>query len=386
MKKPLLIVIIILVVILALPVINLIRWTFQTKKPLDIIIVDKTVPSLEREKHKSFNWILTNERFVKQVKKTGYRYAKDYYGFKPLRPAKNKKYDRAIYSLTDILDSLNKNCEAVYFTDTYGVFFNDWYQGINRSRRSRRLFGGANNSDNVLVGVLQDSNKLIIMEYNTFDYPTDDLTAYRLQEKIGITWSKWTGSYFSTLDTTLDKDFPIWMTAMYRKQYRKPWTYTKPGVVLVRDRYIIVLEEGNELTNAVPYITTDSTYVRKWNMADSIPFYNWFDINDPMATKVISRFTLSTTPDGDSLLADYGLNKVFPAVIENPAVSNTYYFAGDFTTTKIPIWTARFKGVEKLGSLLYSKKPEDKRRFFWLYYKPLVSGIFNDYYNSLNKK
>jgi hypothetical protein len=64
MKKTLLIVVVILALIAALPVINLIRWTFQSKKPMDIIIVDKTVPTLERDHHKSFNWILTNERFV----------------------------------------------------------------------------------------------------------------------------------------------------------------------------------------------------------------------------------------------------------------------------------------------------------------------------------
>ncbi len=58
MKKTLLIVVIILAVIIALPVINLIRWSVQSKKPMDIIIVDKTVPTLEREHHKSFNWIL----------------------------------------------------------------------------------------------------------------------------------------------------------------------------------------------------------------------------------------------------------------------------------------------------------------------------------------
>jgi hypothetical protein len=320
------------------------------------------------------------------VKKTSYSAAKDYYGFHPKRPIKNKKYDRTVYSLSVVLDSLNKTCEAVYFTDTYGVFFNDWYQGINKSRRSRRLFGGMNSNDNVLVDVMQDSNKLIVMEYNAFDYPTDDLTAYRIQEKLGITWSKWTGKYFSTLDTAADKDFPIWMTAMYRKQYRKPWTFNKPGIVLVRDRSIIVLEEGIQLVSALPYITSDSAYVAKWNIAESVAFYNWFDINDPLGTKVISTFNLNTTPLGDSLLADYGLNKKFPAVIQNPAASNTFYFAGDFTTTDIPVWTARFKGVEKLKSLLYSKKPEDERRFFWLYYKPLVTGIFDDYYNSIQKK
>ncbi|MZP55954.1 MAG: hypothetical protein GT600_10950, partial [Bacteroidales bacterium] len=68
MKKPLLIVIIILAVILALPVINLIRWSSQTKKPMGIIIVDKTVPTPQRVKHKSFNWVLTNNRFVKKDK------------------------------------------------------------------------------------------------------------------------------------------------------------------------------------------------------------------------------------------------------------------------------------------------------------------------------
>jgi hypothetical protein len=64
----------------------------------------------------------------------------------------------------------------------------------------------------------------------------------------------------------------------------------------------------------------------------------------------------------------------------------TFYFSGDFTSTNIPVWTSRFVGVEKLKFLLYSSKPEDTRRFFWLYYKPLISGIFNDYYTSLGKK
>jgi hypothetical protein len=288
--------------------------------------------------------------------------------------------------LPEVLDSLNKNGKAVYFTDTYGVFFNDWYQGINKSRRSRILFGGLNGNDNTLIGLMQDSSKLVVLEYNTFDYPTNEYYAFRVQEKLGITWSKWTGKFFSTLDTTVDKDFPIWMTAMYRKQYRKPWTFNKPGVVLVRDRYIIVLEEGTQMTSALPYIVSDSAYVSKWNLAESVSFYNWFDIIDPAETDVISRFNLATTPAGDTLLSGYGLSNVFPAVIKNPAEPNTFYFSGDFTNTNIPVWTARFKGVDKLKGLLYSKKPEDERRFFWLYYKPLVSGIFNDYYNSLHNK
>src|SRR4030042_7199321 len=140
MKKPLLIVIIILVVLLALPLINLVRWTFQTKKPMDIIIVDKTVPTFDREKHKSFNWILTNDRFVKQEKKTSFSYRKDYYGFYPTHPVKKRLWDRIEYRLADLKD-LPEKADAIYITDTYGVYFNEWYQGISRSRRSMKIYG-----------------------------------------------------------------------------------------------------------------------------------------------------------------------------------------------------------------------------------------------------
>jgi len=384
MKKTLLIVVIILAVILALPVINLIRWTFQSKKPLDIIIVDKTVPTLEREHHKPFTWILTNERFVKKEKKTSYSYTKDYFGFFPQRPLREKKWDRNDYRLADIINLANKN-DAIYFTDTYGVFFNDWFRGINKSRKSRKIYGGLNNTDFLLLKEMKDRNKLIIMEYNSFDYPTAEFESFRAQEKLGITFSGWTGKYFSSLDTTL-KDFPIWMTAMYRKEYRKPWTFKKPGIVILKEKDILVLEEGTHLKNPLPHIITDETSAKKYGVLGSVAFDQWFDIIDPLQNKVISTFKFDTTPIGDTLLANNGLVKEFPAVVQEPVTQRIYYFSGDFATYNVPFWTARFKGVDKLKEIFYSDKTDDTRRFFWLYYKPLINGIFSDYYDSLNKK
>jgi len=90
MKKSLLITIIILAIILILPLVNLVRWYFQEKKPIDIVILDKTVPTLERLKHKSLVWILTNDRFIRKDKKKSYSYRKDYYGFAPTRPLKER--------------------------------------------------------------------------------------------------------------------------------------------------------------------------------------------------------------------------------------------------------------------------------------------------------
>jgi hypothetical protein len=384
MKKTLLIVVIILAVIIALPVINLVRWTFQTKKPLDIILVDKTVPTLEREKHKSFNWILNNERFVKKANKSSYSYIKDYYGFSPQRPLREKQWDRNDYRLTDLI-KLAENNDAIYITDTYGVFFNDWYKGINKSRKSRKLYGGLNNNDFLLIKEMKDRNKLIIMEYNTFDYPTAQFESVRTQEKLGIAFSGWTGKYFQSLDTT-STDFPIWMTAMYRKQFRKPWTFTKPGIVILREKDIIVLEEGIHLKKAMPQIVTDTLYCSKYGVLKSVAFDNWFDIIDPLANNVISKFHFETTALGDTLLRSNDLDNEFPAVVQDAVGNRVYYFSGDFANADISMWTSRFKGIDKLKGILYSEKPEDTRRFFWLYYKPLINGIFTDYYNSINKK
>jgi hypothetical protein len=384
MKKTLLIVVIILTVIIALPLVNFISWAFQSKKPMDIILVDKTVPTVDRENHKSFSWILTNERFVKKENKRSYSYLKDYYGFVPKRPLREKLWTRNEYRLADVINLAEKN-DAVYFADTYGVFFNDWYKGINRSRKSRKMYGGLNNNDYLLIKEMKDRNKLIIMEYNSFAYPTAQFESVRTQEKLGISFAGWTGKYFATLDTTKD-DFPIWMTAMYRKEYKKPWTFKNAGIVILKDKEIIVLEQGTQLKNPFPHIITETENISKYNVADNVAFDKWFDIIDPMANNIISKFKIETTAIGDSLLADNNLTNEFPAVVQDPVSKSIYYFSGDFANANDPYWTVRFKGVDKLKGILYSDKPDDTRRFFWLYYKPLVNGIFTDYYNTKIKK
>lgn len=380
MKKPLIIAII-LVVILILPFISFIRWSFQDKKPVDIVILDKTVPTPDRLKHKSFNWILTNERFVKKAKKSSYSYRKDYYGFAPTRPLKEKGYTKKEYRLSEMM-SLPDSVDALYIADTYGVFFNDWYAGINKSRKSRRIYGGLNQVDYLLINEMKNRNKLVVLEYNSFDYPTAEFQSVRTQEKLGISFTGWTGKYFSKLDTT-SPDFPIWMTAMYRKQYGQPWTFKKAGIVLLTEKNIIVLEEGTHLRNPVPFIVTDSVNCSRFGLPPSIAFGNWFDIIDPLENNVISRFRIETTAIGDTIFAENMLDNEFPAVIEDPVNKRTYYFSGDFATNKVNYLTARLEGIEKLKRLFYSDKQNDTRAFFWLYYRPLVTTIFNDYYNSL---
>jgi hypothetical protein len=377
MKKPLLILTIILVLILILPAINLIGWAFQEKKPMNIVILDKTVPTFERLNHRSLVYVLTSERFVKKSGKGSYSAAKDYYGFIPLRPVRERQFKKEDFRLGEVMELAEKS-DAIYYTDTYGVYFNDWYPGVNKARRSRKLYGGLNNSDYLLFAEMKKRDKLVILEYNTFDYPTAGLERYKSEGLLGITTTGWTGRYYSSLDS-LSKGFPFWMTSMYRNEYSKPWTFKKAGVVLVKDNNIIVLEEGNQLQQAQPVITTSPEFQQQYKVAESVTFSNDFEIIDPGNNNVISSFNLKTTIAGDTLLALNGLSGVFPAVIQEPLTKHTYYFTGNFTDNKIPFWTARFKFAQNTKSFLYSDDPKDFRRFFWLYYRPMVNSILTDY-------
>jgi hypothetical protein len=136
----------------------------------------------------------------------------------------------------------------------------------------------------------------------------------------------------------------------------------------------------------MPFIVTDETYSEKYGVAPSVAFDQWFDIIEPLNNNIVSRFKIETTAAGDTLLQDHYLDNEFPAVVQNPETNRIYYFSGDFAHRDIPVWTSRFVGVHKLKGLLYSDKPDDTRRFFWLYYRPLINGIFTDYYESMGKK
>jgi hypothetical protein len=379
MKKPLLITLIILAVLLLIPAVSFIRWAFQDKKPIDVVILDKTVPTLDRLGHRSFVYTLTNERFVRGDKGGSYSAAQDYYGFEPLRPVREKQFRKKDFRLTELIELADNN-DALYYTDTYGVFFNDWYQGIKKTRRSRKLYGGLNNNDYLLLVEMKRRDKLVLLEYNTFDYPTAGLEKFKTEELIGVTSSGWMGQYYKTLDTVSQHAVPAWMPALYRKQYGEPWTFTKPGVVLLKENGIIVLEEGKHLTSAFPIIRTNSTDAGNFGVPESVTFANSFDIIDAGQNSVISEFVLNTTPEGETLLTENDLKPVFPAVTREPLVQRTYYFAGDFANNDIPFWTARLKNIQKVGkAFLYSDNQNDPRRFFWLYYKPLITNIFSEY-------
>ncbi|MEA1887933.1 MAG: hypothetical protein U9N72_12055 [Bacteroidota bacterium] len=382
MKKTLIITIIILVIILILPAVGFFGWFFKEKKPVDIVILDKTVHTLDRVKHRGLIWVLTNDRFVKENNRK-YSLRKDYYGFFPFKPMRSKQFRRNDFRLAELIN-IAENNDALYYADTYGVFFNDWYQGINRSRHSRILYGGLNNNDYLLLSEMKKRNKLVILEYNTLHYPTDAYERYRVEELMGFKATGWTGQCYASLDST-SPDLPVWVVDLYKKKNREPWTFQNAGIILLKgENEILVLEEGTHLENAYPFIMTGTDVAEDYSVAVQIPFDKPFDIIEPRDNEVLSTFKMMTTEEGELLLDRHFLTSEFPAVIVNPGDVRSAYFCGDFATSKLPPWTSCFGSMDILKGLLYnSNDKNDTRRFFWQYYRPLLTGMLNNYYLDL---
>jgi len=62
------------------------------------------------------------------------------------------------------------------------------------------------------------------------------------------------------------------------------------------------------------------------------------------------------------------------------------YFSGDFSDNPIKFTSSYFKGIGLFSFSFYNHFDKaDRAGFFWRYYRPLLSGILQDYYKSIKK-
>jgi hypothetical protein len=142
-------ILIILIILVLIPVFSWLLWSFEPSHPLRILVVNKTVISLESKEHRALFWLLIHDKYVKPDNKI-YSMNKDYFGFHPIKPAKSRKYDVLRVKLTEI-DNLVEDYDIVYYVDTYGVYFNEWYRGTDTKDKGNLIEGGLNNNDYIFL-------------------------------------------------------------------------------------------------------------------------------------------------------------------------------------------------------------------------------------------
>jgi hypothetical protein len=369
------------VAVLLLPLWMYIAWAFTSKKKLVLAIVDKTVLNQKAQEHVSLTWILNNQKFTKTPTQP-YQVRNDYYGFFPMQ---DKKYQiKGLERFDDEqLNKLSNDADVVYFTDTYGVYKNDWYGVKSVNEPSGKIYGGMSTQDLQFLDDMKTKHKLVIAEFNTMESPTDEQTRTRFENMFGIHWTNWSARYFESLDSLKNKDLPEWLTHAFMAQHNNKWPFHKAGIAFVNDSgEVVVLEQDSYLNDAMPHILTAGYGQDQLSLPREIKYPYWFDVVSPdmRINHVVSRFVIDVNARGSAVLKKFNIPSTFPAITMHTGDDyKFYYFSGDFCDSMIGMGSSYFKGVGAFGWLFYNEDYDSERAsFFWEFYRPMMTTILQE--------
>ncbi len=375
-------------ILVFLPLISFLAWVFTPRKPMNILIMDKTVLTQEGQEHQSFNWILKNLKFTRPDKHF-YDIAEDYKGF---FPKENEKFEiNDFYNWSSVeLDSLANNLDMAYYTDSYGMYYNEWYRKEWETEHSEKIYGGLDKWDLYLLRRMKEKGKLIVAEFNFFHHPTPYGIRRGMEKTFDLKWSGWTARYFDSLDTITNPELPRWVIRLYKQQNQNTWPFKQDGIVFVHENSTIcILENKINLEYPVPVINTMMYAQKRFGLPETMNYPYWVDITFPVGktNRVLSYYQIKTNFLGDSLLNKYGIPSTFPALFEHLGDYRFYYFAGDFCDNNIANRLVWFKWIDHVVKGIYPRgRYNDHVPFFWNYYIPIMKKILREEYEIIQAR
>lgn len=338
-------------------------WWLTPPRPLDLVLLDKTVPDRTFREHAGLVWILQNGRWVRPGGRP-YRLAEGYFGFHPLGEGR--------FEVRTLPDTL-ADADLIYVTDTYGVTAGALSGGEGEDA-SRLLYGGLRTDEVEALRTAVGGGVPLVAEFNTLGSPSGEEARSRMEGLLGVEWSGWAGRWIGELANP--GGLPPGAVEAEEARTGEAWSHRGPGLILTHlDGRTVVLPLGSHLDVPGPTIHPDSR-ARARGVREGVRFQQWFGVVSPGAgSRVLAEFRLAPTPEGRRRLEAAGLPVRFPAVVRSEgAGAPVHYFAGDFADRgTVPGWH-RFRLVPALFRVL-PMPPDDPMVFFWKAYLPLVRAV-----------
>jgi hypothetical protein len=370
--------IILLVVIIAVPLTGRLFWLMKKRKPLDIVIINKSVQKSSQNEVKSINWALNFEKFMKNGGDL-YDFHTDYFGYFPDGTSDNTKIKA--FRLEEI-SSIVENNDALFFVDNSGT---DLLQTEKKAIK-KLAYGGFNQNDYFLLKEMVGSQKLVIAEYNFISPPTEDLVHYNAEQLLDVYSLGWVGKFFNDLSKEQISGLIsiVWFDH-FKQNYSTEWAFKGPGIILLNSSQnrIIVLPAKKCMNSEFPDVITDPEIASEFNIPQKASFTGWFDVSYQGKNKVISRINLNLNQEGIDLLRTNGIEPIFPAVIES-INKRFYYMAGDFSKSNICLSTSRLGFLSGIIREMGKGKTQNPDKFFQVYYNFLITSILDNYYSEIS--
>lgn len=342
-------------------------WRVAPDRPLDILVIDKTVAKPDYRKHAGLFWLLRHEKIVQRDTGQPLRDDRDYAG-----------YQHTADGQPHIVPIPARRSDLTYIADTYGVYEDD-LESRPLGVRSRLIYGGMSLDEvRTVTGGLRPGATLV-GEFNCIASPTTGQAREELSDALGVRWTGWIGRHFQFLDLTVD--LPLWIPRVWKRQTGRAWQFRGPGYVLVNEQgLLVVLVEGIDTPAPALRITFDEAHADRYGAVRRQTYDYWFEVMEPRpGAEVIARFELELTDSGRAKTRGIPIDRPFPAIVRTVRPGHlAYYFAGDFADQpKVPS-AYRYKWLPKVRSWLGAEHRDDQQAFFWRVYVPVMQHVIHE--------
>ena len=356
-----------LLIVLALAVLAVtpwVSWHMGRDRPLDVLVVDKTVAKPDYRKHAGIWWVLQHEKVVQRSTGRPLAIDRDYAGYQHTPDGRPR-----------IVPIPDRPADLVYVADTYGVYADDLL-GRPRGLRSELIYGGLSLDEvRTTVRALKPGATLVA-EFNCIASPTVGQAREALSEALGVDWTGWIGRHFAYLDLTVD--LPLWIPRAWKRQTGKRWKFRGPGYVFVNEQgRLIVLIEGIDTPTPAFRVTVDAAVAERYGMARRQTYDYWFEVmRTRPGAEVLASFDLDLTDSGRLKMRGVPINGPIPAIVRTKRAGHlAYYLAGDFADQpKVPK-SYRYRWLPKVRAWLGAEHRDDQQAFYWRVYVPFMQHV-----------
>jgi hypothetical protein len=370
---------ILLGLIVALPLTGRLFWIMKKSKPLNILVINKSVENGSENELTTLNWTLNYLKFVNSDGSI-FDYKNDYLGYFPEVVTDSRKIKS--FKLEEIA-SIVENNAALFFIDNAGIKYKQ-----NEKKPSKFIpYSGLNQNDYFLLKEMLVRQKLVVAEYNFFSPPTEDLVRYNTEQFLDIYSLGWTGCFFRDLskEKIMGLVSPEWFD-IYKQNYGSDWNFSGPGIILLKQKHtrIIVLPSAKYMSSLYPDVTTKPDIAKEFNIPQKASYTGWFELAYEGKNKVISHLNLNLNQLGLDLLKENGIESEFPIVMES-LNKKFYYISGDFSKVEgSALFLSRFGFISRLMMEMVEKNTGNPDKFFQVYYNSFLASVLSDYYSEIS--
>ena len=343
-------------------------WHLAPNRPLDVLVVDKTVATPNYREHAGLLWLLRHEKIVQRSTGRPLADATDYAGVQHTPDGQ-----RTVVPIPE------RPTDFVYIADTYGVYQDD-LTGNPRGIKSPLLHGGLKLGEVRTITKNLRPGATLVAEFNCIASPTVGAARNELSNALGVRWTGWIGRHFAYLE--LGIDMPLWIPRTWKQQTGQRWGFRGPGYIFVNEQgLLVVLVEGIDTPNEALQLKVRQGASKRYGATTSSQTYDyWFDIMEPQAgAEVLADFSFALTESGRKKARGVPIDRSFPAIVRTTRPGHVaYYFAGDFADQPSPKTPYRYKWMPTIKAWLGAEVRDDQQAVYWRVWVPFMQTILDE--------